>query len=221
MTARHVGGHKYVVTNRESGGVYEVNLREMTCTCEDMAYNQHGNEACKHYFYAHHVSPKVRLSVEDGYTQDMARLLIKLNETVSDARDAASEFEGALIQQRDAETDTAAQTASQTTTDDSPPGRDVDVDAAAHRLQSAYDDVVEDMEVQVHEGWVWIQTGRDTPETLPGPGNVEVFTAFLANPDPVEYIHDDHDAVSQKPGEWWKNRIAPEAVDDYIEEVLE
>lgn len=221
MTARHVGGHDYVVVNRASGSANEVNLREISCTCEDMDYNQHGDGACKHYTYAHHVAPKVRLSVEDGYTQDMARLLIQLRETVAEAEDAAQQFESGLVAQRDAEADTAAQTASNDLSAESPPGRDVDAHDAADRLQAAYDEVIDDMQVQAHEGWVWVQTGRDTPDELPGPGNVEPFTAFLQAPEAVEYIHDDHDAVDLKPGEWWKNRIAPEAVDEYIAEVLE
>lgn len=231
MTARHVGGHDYVVTNRASGSANEVNLREMTCTCEDMEYNQHGEGACKHYFYAHHASPKVRLSVEDGYTQDMARLLIQLRETVADAQDAAAQFEGGLIAQRDAEADTAAQTdttASQSTQDESPPGEDIDVQGAAERLQSAFDDVIDDMQVQAHEGFVWFQTGRDTPDDWPFPGGDETFNV-VTGPDYVMYVHDGsadwadspHKHYDKKPGEWWKNALAPEAVDEYIQEVLE
>jgi hypothetical protein len=133
-----------------------------------------------------------------------------------------------LIQQRDAEADTAAQTDAESTTDDSPPGRDVDVDAAADRLQAAFDDVIDDMQVKAANGFVWFQTGRDTPDQWPFPGGDETFNV-ITGPDMVMYVHDGsaewadgpHKYYDKKPGEWWKNALAPEAVDDYIAEVLE
>jgi len=45
----------------------------------------------------------------------------------------------------------------------------------------------------------------------------------------VKYIHDGspdwadspHPAYDSKPGEWWKNAIKPEDVEEYINEVLQ
>jgi len=222
MTVRHVGGNRFRVVNLDSGTVSEVDLKATTCTCEDMEYNQRDDRSvCKHYLKAHHQAPECRLSVEEQFFGDLVDMTREMNDVIDAAEDAADALEGALVHSRDAEADAAADTDTDGAGDDSPPGRDIDAGDAADRLQAAYDDVVEDMQVQAHEGWVWVQTGRDTPDELPGPGNVSAFEAFLQNPDAVEYIHDEHDAVNQKPGEWWKNRIAPGAVDGYISEVLE
>jgi hypothetical protein len=159
---------------------------------------------------------------------DMMGVTQSADKVIRELQEERNEIEQTLIELRDAQAGQTAESAasgdetgSAPSQDSSPPGRDIDVEGAADRLQTAFDEVVNDMNVQAHEGWIWVQTGKDTPETLPGPGNVEVFSAFLQNADQVEYVHDEHDDVSMKPGEWWKNRIAPEAVDDYISEVLE
>jgi hypothetical protein len=222
MTVRHVGGNRFRVVNLDSGTVSEVDLKAMTCTCEDMEYNQRADRSvCKHYLKAHYQAPECRLSVEEQFFGDLVDMTREMNDVIDAAEDAADALEGALVHSRDAEADAGGETSADADTDTSPPGRDIDAGDAAERLQTAYDDVVEDMQVQHHEGWVWVQTGRDTPDNLPGPGNVAVFEAFLQNPDAVEYVPEDHDDAASKPGEWWKNRIAPEAVDDYIQEVLE
>jgi hypothetical protein len=221
MTVRHVGGSQYVVTNMRTGGTYEVDLREISCTCEDMEYNRDDNESCKHYLMAHYQADNVRMSVEDRLTQDMARMLIETGDLIREMEDTADALEGALITTRDAEAGGELENGTDSSHDPEPPGQDIDVKAASDRLKEAYDEVVEDMRTQAHKGYVWVQTGRDTPDQLPGPGNVEPFTAFLQAPEQVEYIYDDHDDAGQKPGQYWSNRIAPEAVDEYIEEVLQ
>ena len=222
---RQIAHHVYAVLSLRNAGptAHRVDVNEMTCTCDDMYYNQEDDGICDHVAVALYQAPK-RVSISEEVTADLAVMMNRLDEASEDARETADALEAGLIAQRDAEADTATEpdtTASESTQDDSPPGRDVDAGEAADRLKGAFDDVVEDMQVQAHEGWVWVQTGRDTPDELPGPGNVDPFTAFLQGPEQIEYIHDDHEAVGQKPGEWWKNRIAPEAVDDYIAEVLE
>jgi hypothetical protein len=222
---RQVTPHETVVLSLRNGGAtaHHVDIRELSCDCGDMDYNQDGNGICDHLAIALYEARK-RYEIESGMVADVSHTLHELKETANVARDAAEQYESGLVAQRDTEADATAQPdtdASDATTDDSPPGRDIDASEAADRLKDAYDAVVDDMQVQAHEGWVWVQTGRDTPDELPGPGNVDPFTAFLKGPEAVEYIHDEHDAVGQKPGEWWKNRIAPEAVDEYIQEVLE
>jgi hypothetical protein len=222
---REITHNVWAVLSLRNDGVtaHRVDVTDLSCTCEDMDYNQEGNGICDHLAVALYESPK-RKTIAEDVTADLATMMNRLDKASEDARETADALEGSLIAQRDADAGTAADadtTSSQPKQDDSPPGRDIDAGDAADRLQSAYDDVVEDMQVQAHEGWVWVQTGRDTPDELPGPGNVDPFTAFLQGPDDIEYIHDEHEAVGQKPGEWWKNRIAPEAVDGYIEEVLE
>jgi hypothetical protein len=98
---------------------------------------------------------------------------------------------------------------------------------AADRLKEAFDEAVDDMRVQASGGAVFFQTGQDTPDDWPYPGGSETFKV-LTGPDMVKYVHDGtadwadspHELYDYKPGEWWKNALDPEDVDDYINQVL-
>jgi hypothetical protein len=109
----------------------------------------------------------------------------------------------------------------QTDTDDSQSESSAAVDEMAEYLQNSYDAVIPDMQVKTHNGRIWVQTGQDTPDTLDVPGNPSVFDVFLKNAEQIEYVHENHDLHSQKPGEWWKNTIAAGDVEEYVEEVLQ
>jgi hypothetical protein len=224
-------GHVWatVVSTRGDGNptAYRVNLQDLTChgpdgdTCPDMKHNVEGAEVCDHIATAIYQAP--RQPQLDALAIDG---LVDIMDMAQEAADAAHNTAKVMERaQATAATQAAAET--DTETDDRPsleettPDPDVDPQEAADELQAAYDDVVDDMQVQAANGLVWVQTGRDTPDTLPGPGNVEVFDAFLSGPDAVEYVHDDHSLVDDKPGEWWKNAIKPSDVSGYIEEVLE
>jgi hypothetical protein len=122
-----------------------------------------------------------------------------------------------------AETDT--QTDDRPSLEETTPDPEVDPQEAADRLQEAFDDVIDDMQVKAAAGKVWFQTGRDTPDDWPFPGTSDTFSA-VTGPDMVEYVYEgddgpNHEWYDDKPGEWWKNAMKPSDVSAYIEEVLE
>jgi hypothetical protein len=102
----------------------------------------------------------------------------------------------------------------------SDPDVGITAEEAADTLRDAYDGVVDDMQVKAHDDMVWVQTGKDTPDTLDAPGNPAVFDLLLKDAEQVTYVHDDHDLAGDRPGQWWKNAIKPSEVDAYISEVL-
>jgi len=99
---------------------------------------------------------------------------------------------------------------------------------AAETLQAAFDEHLDDMQVKAANNHVWFQTGRETQDEWPYPGGDEVFSV-LTDSDLVSYVHDGsqewadepHKLYESKPGEWWKNALAPDDVEEYISEVLE
>ncbi len=64
------------------------------------------------------------------------------------------------------------------------------------------------MNVEAYNGRVWVNKSPDAPDYT--------FNAFLSGPDQMRY-----DPDSDSPGQYFKNYIEPEDVDDYISEVLE
>lgn len=221
MSVAHVGGTQYRVLSWRSGETkaYNVDIDALTCDCEDMEYNQDGSGVCPHLAYALYMAPRQH-SVEDNALWEIVGMVSQLMDALNyPSEPPATPATEAMS--NGTTTEAATETNDAPTLEETKPAPSVDPEAAAEKLQAAYDAVVDDMQVTTTDRYVWIQTGRDTPDTIPGPGNVSVFDAFLKNPDHVEYIFDDHDAAHTKPGEWWRNRINPVAVDSYIEEVLE
>jgi len=220
------GPAHYTVLSGRNGNVstHRVDVQAVECSCEDMTFNtslnsqgEGGREVCAHI--AHCMLEHPQLEPEAQGLMKYFGLLDnadRLGERLSEEMDV---LDGLIVDLREAKAHTGNGDASRPD-NESQAVASVDPSKAADNLRDAYNDVVEDMNVQHSDGWVWVQTGKDTPETLPGPGNVQVFEAFLQNAYQVEYIHDDHEDVDMKPGQWWKNRIDPADVDDYISEVL-
>jgi len=230
LNATQTGMNRWTVTNRSAGTAYQVRIggeNGIACDCPDHQYNRDSDdfETCKHVLYVGFQAPR-SMDSDVWSIQQLGSLAADVRDAAHDAKAAAEGMDEALVRSRELSAESVSDDA-QTDTQDRPTKEDlapepsVDPADAAEQLQDAYDDVIADMQVQHSEGLVWVQTGRDTPETLPGPGNVEVFEAFLQKPEQVTYVHDDHELVSDKPGEWWKNAIAPTAVEEYINEVLE
>ena len=231
LKAIHEGGLEYSVLSVRNGSptYHYVKLgSEPSCTCGDYEYNRDEREICAHIakaILADQMEPD-RLAVREliNVTATVTEAASKAREAATEARSTARELDTGLAKVRDTQAGQAASTASDTTenqgeTDTSGSGSVPEQDQIGditERLQDAYDNVLDDMQVQHHNGKVWVQTGKDTPDTLPGPGNVEVFDALLKNPDQTVYAPDD-----DSPGEWWKNYIEPEYVEEYISEVLE
>lgn len=225
--ARHEGGMTYSVVSTRNGSTtyHYVELgSEPSCTCEDFEYNKTGGrEVCDHAVKAVMAD---RLSPEELAMQEMINRTGDFANAAVKAQNAADSLEDSVTVARDASAgavSTDTQTSNNVAEDGGvsyPEDNTPDAEDVVDDLQEAYDAAVDDMGVQAHAGHVWVQTGKDTPETIPGPGNVSVFDAFLKNADAVEYVHDDHKLADKKPGEWWKNAIRPSKVEEYISEVL-
>lgn len=219
MSMEHTAGCNYSVFSWRNGNntVHRVNTAQMTCTCEDMKWNRDGEtDVCDHVAYAVYHAPNSREVGTEAFNE-----LLDMVSSMNDYRRA--------LEQRRQSQEKAAEVAS--TEPDSKPSLEEttpepthDPEEKADALREAFNAVVEDMEVEVGDGGaIWVKTGYDTPETIntPGPGGpIEVWEAFIKNPEQTEYVPDDHPAAGDRPSEYHKNRIEPGDVEAYIEEVL-
>lgn len=249
FTAAQTGPFRYTVqsTRNDDTTVHRVDLQEVNCSCEDMTYNHSGSSrvtptsdggasVCDHLRFVIDIHPQLEVP-ESGVYQAMG-LMQEANTIKQTIKDQSDQLEEAIVQLRDAQAGIEASNAaggdeSDTAgsgTDDSAPGgmTEADVEKAAEDLQAAFDDVIDDMQVEHNDGIVWFQTGRDTPDDWPFPGGDETFSV-ITSPDCVMFVHDGsadwadspHKHFDSKPGEWWKNALDPQDVDEYISEVLE
>lgn len=228
LLVKHKGGLSYAVLSLggDEPTFYNVRLGDPPeCSCPDMKYNRADDEhnVCKHTLAAM-LAP--RLSTEETLSQVGIELLSRLNDAVEDAEAARDGLEEALVKAREGQAEAQPATATESTSESQETqSGGVSPQDAADRLREAYGEVVDDMQVKATDSYVWVQTGQDTPDELPGPGTTGVFDALLRNPDEVEYVPEDYggdypNAEAEKPGEWWKNALKPEDVDGYIEDVL-
>ena len=246
LHAEHEGGLEYTVLSIRDGApsIHWVTLGETPeCSCNDYQGNRKGSfdgelgserEPCAHIVkavLADTMSPE-ELAVRElvNVTATVSSASREAKEAAAEARSTARELDNGLVSVRDAQASQAAEggsnTDSSTTsgeTNGKPDSHSNDGNAAeaAEKLQTAFDNVVEGMEVEYNEGMVWVNKTPAAPDQLPGPGNVEIFSAFLQGPDQIEYVHENHDYAGAEPGNYFKNMIRPENVDDYISEVLE
>lgn len=231
MSVAHTDGNLYRVLSTRNNSInhYEVDVKAGTCDCPSENYNLEEHEACPHLTKALLVH-KSQMDAGEMSTRDIQVFSERARNLLWDLRDAtdfaktlaennARTYDGDPEVPADAKHDGAYKDDGGASNGSSQP-EGIDTIAKMGELQSAFDDVVEDMQTEESGNLIWIQTGKDTPETIPGPGNVQVFDAFLKNPDQVEFIHDDHPRASDRPGQWWKNAIKPSQVDSYINEVL-
>jgi len=223
----------YQVGNPSEGTAYLVNMHNaehdgtMTCTCPDYRFRAQEGEhrACKH------IQAVIRVSPSELTTDQLAfKQLVREYEILSDKVESVSQQLSSITSDvhEHAGTESRANYAGQ---QESVPASDAagsgeqmageSAQEAADKLQAAYDNVVNGMDVQASGGQVWVNKTPDAPDTLPGPGNVDVFEAFLSGPSQVQYVHDDHTLAGKRPGQWFKNVIDPSDVDQYISEVLE
>lgn len=234
LKAVHEGGLEYSVLSVRNGSptYHYVTLgKEPECTCSDYEYNREDRDICAHIAKAILADQMEadRLAVREliNVTATVTEAAAKAREAADNARTTAKELDTGLAKVRDTQAGQAAATASDTTenqgeTDTAGSHSNANKAAeAADTLQSAFDEVLDGMEVEHNEGVVWVNKSPDAPDTLPGPGNVEVFNAFLSNPEQMEYVYDDHEYAGAKPGDYFKNMIKPENVEEYISEVLE
>jgi hypothetical protein len=206
---------------------YLVNTRELDCTCKDNEHNRENPEVCKH------LAAALWAADRNIGTDELSRW--SLQHELKNAREAAEKVEhlshylqtvaGSLDGEAASEAVESDDSSTESTTSDA----EMEAAAeAAEKLQAAFDDVLDDMQVEHNDGLVWFQTGQDTPDDWPFPGGDQTFKV-VTQPDSVMYVHDGsddwadgpHKHYESKPGEWWKNALDPDDVDDYIAEVLE
>lgn len=212
----------YWVGNETEATLYQVDLNETvdgtdgieTCTCPDYRYrvSPDENRACKHIMAVVRAKPSeitVDRMAYDGLTRQYDMLDDKLN-TVMQRLTAVQSEAAVSSQTQDVPASDAAGSGEQMA--------EITAHDAADKLQDKFNEIVTGFDVQAHEGLVWVNKTPDAPEQLPGPGNVETFYTFLADPPQVVY---DGDGNKNPPGQYFKNYIEPGDVDQYISEVLE
>jgi len=110
LTVRHIGRHDYRVLNREKGTVSEVDLDDVTCTCEDMAYNRDGGRAvCKHVQMAMFQAPSDRITVEDTAPFYLSEAVDRAQTAAEQAEIVVDDLDKGLTQVRDEQAHNAAQ----------------------------------------------------------------------------------------------------------------
>ena len=214
----------------DSNTAHYVDTRELDCSCRDHEYNREDGEVCKHL--------AVALWAADRNVDADALSRWSIQQELSTAREAAEKVEhlshyletvaGSLDGEAASEAVENAESGGETTSGTTAAEQNGNAEEAAHKLQAAFDEVIDDMQVQANDGLVWFQTGQDTPDDWPFPGGDQTFKV-VTQPDSVMYVHDGsddwadgpHKHYDSKPGEWWKNALEPSEVDDYIAEVLE
>lgn len=225
LRVTHEGGTEYNVLSARNGNVtkYWVDTGpEPSCSCGDYEYNRTGdNEVCAHLAAAI-LSDKMdpgELAVSElvNVTATVSQSIKDAERAAEQARDAADEIEGALVETRDAQAGGNVETERNGHSDTSGGSNDAEIEAKAEELQEAYDAVIDGMAVEYANGAIWVNITPDAPEQLPGPGSVSTFNALLRDADQINYSPDDQAA----PGEYFKNRIDPNDVEEYISEVLE
>jgi len=236
LHVEHEGGLDYTVLSSRNGAptVHWVTLGpDPTCTCEDYQFNRDNREPCAHIVkavFADRMDPEqMAMSELISVTATVSQASREAERAARDAQDVSNELERNLVELRDIQADTntpdmttqensSSQAANQ---GDSSSSGSENLDEKREALQTAFDNVVEGFEVESNEGVLWVNKTPSAPDTLPGPGNVDIFQTFLQNPDQLEYVHDNHDYKGAEPGQYFTNMIRPENVSEYIEEVLE
>lgn len=230
MNVAAIRGTEYRVVSTHGNLVhaYKVDIDAMTCNCEDKQYNKtEKQEACKHLIAA-------IVNATDSFNQAewVGRDLVQMRDNaqhlqreLKDAVDWVStviDSEAAASASAKAADGDAVEKPDGSGTAEAP-----DADEKAGKLQAAFDGIIDDMQVEATAEHVWFQTGQDTPDAWPHPGGEETFKV-LTSPDMVTYVHDGsadwadspHKLYDKKPGEWFKNAIHVNDVDDYIEKTL-
>jgi len=225
LSVTHEGGTEYNVLSARNGDVtkYWVDTGpEPSCSCGDYEYNRTGdNEICAHLaaaVLADRMDPgELAVSELISVTGTISQSIRDAERAAEQARDAADEIEGALVETRDAQAGGSVEDPDRNGHTDAQTDSGGDIAEKAETLQNAFDDVIDGMDVEYANGAIWVNITPDAPEELPGPGSVSTFNALLRDPDQTQYAPDDESA----PGQYFKNRIDPDDVNEYISEVLE
>lgn len=205
----------------EDNTAYLVNTRELDCSCGDQTYSPADDNAtvCKH------LSVALWASKQQADTEELSRW--SMQHELAKVQEARQEVEHLAEWMNKVSTEVPSEEANESVQETNDAQQSEAAQEAAQRLQEAFDELIDDMQVQAHEGVVWFKTGYDTDDDWPYPGGDDTWEVLVGNPDQPEYVgeggddYPPHELYDEKPGEYWKNILQPEDVDDYIEEVLE
>lgn len=211
MNVRLKDENLYQVGNPAEGTAYLVNMHNtdhdgtMTCSCPDYRFRAQEGEhrACKHIQRVIQVSPSEITVDRMAYQQ-----LVREYEILSDKIDSVSQDLTRAQSNGVSSSGQSQETGSVPASDAAGDGQqmqEVSAEEAAEKLREAYP--VEGMDVQVHNGNVWVNKTPSAPEYT--------FSAFLQEPSLMQYDPDNG------PGQYWKNYLDPSDVEQYISEVLE
>jgi hypothetical protein len=210
MNVRLKDENVYQVGNPAEGTAYLVNMHNvnhdgtMTCSCPDYRFRAQEGEhrACKH------IQRVIQVSPSELTTDALAfRQLVREYEILSDKVDSVmqdlslAQSNGSAVSQPSQGRDVPASDAA----GDGQQMQEITAEEAAGKLREAFP--VDGMDVQISNGKVWVNKTPEAPDYT--------FSAFLQEPSLMQYDPDNG------PGQYWKNYIEPEDVEQYISEVLE
>lgn len=130
LRALHMGGATYRVISARNGSatLHKVDLGAVTCTCEDMEYNQDGREVCAHVAKAALAHPS-QVTAESQMAHTLMSQAESLHDLTDRVRETAHEAEQSLVTVRDLQAGAkAAKDQSESgdqTPDTSPPDPDI------------------------------------------------------------------------------------------------
>jgi hypothetical protein len=222
MSAAHLEGSEYRILSTRNNTVthYRVNVETGECECPSTVFNLDEHEACPHLTKALTVHTSWH-DPGDWAVRDLQMVSERANNLMHDLRETTDWVETVIESAAVPAASDQVRTNGEAPTPDGETVESVDIAERADTLQEAYDSVIDGFNVEYSGGWIWVNKSPDAPDELPGPGNIDSFQALLQNPDAMEFVPDDDSRDSDRPGQYFKNAIAPDAVDSYIQEVLE
>jgi hypothetical protein len=109
LAPRHVRGNEYRVLSwrHDSITAHEVNVRDLSCTCEDQALNRTGHEVCDHLAVALHEAPK-RITETETAPYYLAESVERAQKAADQAHEVVEGLEDGLAKTREKQADAAA-----------------------------------------------------------------------------------------------------------------
>jgi hypothetical protein len=113
LKARQVSIDSWRVLSWRNGGItaHEVDIRELTCDCMDMAAQKRDAQICDHLAVALHSAPRT-LDVGDAISEQMLEQMLELDDHVRAIERRASGIEAEQSAQSTASTESSAQSGS-------------------------------------------------------------------------------------------------------------
>jgi hypothetical protein len=108
MVPRHVRGNEYRVLSWRNDSItaHEVDVRSLTCTCEDQALNRTGSEVCDHLAVALYAAPK-RITETETAPFYLSESVERAQEAASTASEVVEDLEDAVVRTREKQAEAA------------------------------------------------------------------------------------------------------------------